>query len=206
LIAWSCLLIRTDRCLPAIAILAVLAAAGACAHAPDAGAQDTDALSRCAGDGGAFIPANLEEAIAEVLRDSKPEELEKFKQYGPHAYHHGFGTSLRNCWGLWGGKSPLAKWFQARDIWHPDDMSGIVLESLHRRLLGQPIDPASAWNSVHEQGIERGLAAGILRRVDETWVAYRALALPRLWFQDGPGVIAATLGSGSGEPGGGPPV
>ena len=42
-------------------------------------------------------------------------------------YHHGFGTWIRNNWGLWGG-SRLQKYFLERDIKHPDSMSALILE------------------------------------------------------------------------------
>ena len=48
------------------------------------------------------------------------------------------GRCLRNAWGLWGG-SPLAKFFNTRGVHHPDDMSGIIMTSLWRRLHGAPI-------------------------------------------------------------------
>jgi glutathione peroxidase-family protein len=53
-------------------------------------------------------------------------------------YHHGFGTWLRNYWGLWAG-SRLAQYFNQIGIHHPDDMSGIILTSFWRHLHSQPI-------------------------------------------------------------------
>lgn len=52
--------------------------------------------------------------------------------------HMGLGMWLRNNWGLWSG-SRLAKWFNERRIWHPDDMSGIILYSYSRHSHSQPI-------------------------------------------------------------------
>lgn len=45
--------------------------------------------------------------------------------------HHGFGTYLRNTWGLWGG-SDLVLYFNSLGIFHPDDMSGLILECFHQ--------------------------------------------------------------------------
>lgn len=45
--------------------------------------------------------------------------------------HHGFGMYLRNNWGLW-GKSELTKHFNSLGIFHPDDMSSIILECFHQ--------------------------------------------------------------------------
>lgn len=44
--------------------------------------------------------------------------------------HFGFGMYLRNNWGLWGG-SELSKFFNTNQIFHPDDMSGIILSCFH---------------------------------------------------------------------------
>ena len=52
--------------------------------------------------------------------------------------HHGFGTFLRNSWGLW-GNSELAKNLYIMGILHPDDMSGIILNSYQRKLKGEDI-------------------------------------------------------------------
>lgn len=54
-------------------------------------------------------------------------------------YHFGIGMWMRNNWGLWDKESDLHKWFNSIGIWHADDMSGIILTSLKRRLLGQPL-------------------------------------------------------------------
>jgi len=180
---------RARRTAGFIAIVVLGPLTGA-ALAADGGAPDERVPSRCGGDGGDVIPANLEEAIADVLRSGSPEELEKFKQHGPRGYHHGFGTSLRNCWGLWGGESPLAKWFHAHGIYHPDDMSGIVLESVHRRLLGQDIDLdgqiayyQAYWKkerAEYEKGTNSGrLSTDLLPYTKETgWISINGKNIP----------------------------
>jgi len=45
---------------------------------------------------------------------------------------------LRNNWQLWGG-SRLSKYFNNLGIFHPDDMSGIILDSYHRYLTDKEI-------------------------------------------------------------------
>lgn len=45
--------------------------------------------------------------------------------------HHGFGMHLRNTWGLW-AESELAKKFNSLGIYHPDDMSSIILRCFHQ--------------------------------------------------------------------------
>jgi Domain of unknown function (DUF6794) len=54
-------------------------------------------------------------------------------------YHHGLGTWLRNSLGLWSG-SRLAKFFEDRDITHPDNMSGYILESYYWYRHGKEYD------------------------------------------------------------------
>ncbi len=51
-------------------------------------------------------------------------------------YHFGFGRTLRNSWGLWGG-SRLQKYFLERGVSHPEGMSGIILEYYHDWLNGK---------------------------------------------------------------------
>jgi len=89
-----------------------------------------------------YIPTDLEDCFAELHRMLSPEEVEKM-QSGTERdmirYHHGFGTWLRNNWGLWGG-SRLAKWFNAQGVNHADDMSTIILMSFWRHLNDQPIE------------------------------------------------------------------
>lgn len=53
--------------------------------------------------------------------------------------HLGFGMWMRNNWRLWGG-SRLSKHFNDLGIYHPDDMSGIILTSYHRYLNNKEIN------------------------------------------------------------------
>jgi len=46
--------------------------------------------------------------------------------------HHGFGTTLRNNWGLWDENSELYKYFKEMGLFHADDMSSVILKSYHR--------------------------------------------------------------------------
>lgn len=52
--------------------------------------------------------------------------------------HFGFGLWMRNNWQLWGG-SRLSKYFNNLGVFHPDGMSGIILDSYHRYLTKKPI-------------------------------------------------------------------
>lgn len=90
-----------------------------------------------------YIPQNLEESFVQIdsfWHDTTKAELKRLSEdefLG--RLHHGFGTWMRNNWGLWAG-SRLAKYFNEKGIFHPDDMSGIILTSYHRRLNKKPID------------------------------------------------------------------
>jgi hypothetical protein len=52
--------------------------------------------------------------------------------------HMALGLWMRNNWGLWKG-SRLSKYFTKKGINHPDDMSGIILYSYHRKKSGKEI-------------------------------------------------------------------
>ena len=50
-------------------------------------------------------------------------------------HFHGFGTWIRNEWGLWNG-SVLQKYFLERDVKHADRMSVLILEYYYDWLHG----------------------------------------------------------------------
>ncbi len=82
------------------------------------------------------VPGNLDEAFEALEKMLSKEALETFRS-GSKAdvvrYHLSLGMALRNRWGLWQG-SPLAKYFNEKGVFHPDDMSGIILGSFWRHL------------------------------------------------------------------------
>jgi hypothetical protein len=89
----------------------------------------------------ADVPADLEAALAVLIETLTPEEAANLKSIpeGEMArFHHGAGRNLRNEWGLW-GDSPLKRYFVGLGIEHADDMSGIIMDSLWRRVNGKPI-------------------------------------------------------------------
>ena len=89
-----------------------------------------------------YIPKDLEDAFIELKTMLSPALLNEIRlksEKGMIDYHHGFGTWLRNNWGLWAG-SRLAQYFKQLGINHPDDMSGIILTSFWRHLHSQPIE------------------------------------------------------------------
>lgn len=77
------------------------------------------------------VPENLDQAISHLdhiapvsvklmIRDT-PEDV-------PYYHHHeSVGRLLRNEWGLWNKHSRLHKYFKKMGLWHPDDMSSVIL-------------------------------------------------------------------------------
>lgn len=77
-------------------------------------------------------PKTLDEAHAQLEKWLPKEELSKIdamkSQDEMIEYHFGLGMSMRNKWGLWGG-GPLAEYMNKLGFSHPDDMSGVILET-----------------------------------------------------------------------------
>ena len=88
-----------------------------------------------------YIPQDLYDAINHLKKLLQPEQIQEMKDGSEKEmarYHHGLGTWMRNSWGLWRGSS-ISEWFNSIGIEHPDDMSGIILDSLWRDLNGQDL-------------------------------------------------------------------
>lgn len=87
-----------------------------------------------------YIPKNLEECFAELNKILKPKDIEAIKNLkdrnGTILYHHGFGTWLRNNWGLVGG-SRLQQYLSKKGISYPDSMSSTILIYYYDWLNGQ---------------------------------------------------------------------
>jgi len=86
------------------------------------------------------VPLNLEDCF-EILETFGG--LDVFKSTDEDSvigrYHSNIGMHLRNLWKLW-EKSALKDYFEKMGIFHPDDMSGIILLSFHRHLNSKPIE------------------------------------------------------------------
>ena len=88
-----------------------------------------------------YIPADLDECFSELKKIMTPQQLEEFKNKKEEevvGYHMGLGKWIRNNWGLWQG-SRLAEYFNKMGIHHPDDMSGIILDTFWCHLNGKPL-------------------------------------------------------------------
>jgi hypothetical protein len=85
-------------------------------------------------------PKTLEEAAGLIVADLRPEDREYIAKEGTAGAHHGFGTAMRNCWGLW-HDSDLAKHFKTvYGLGHADDMSGMILSAVEAQVKGTAFD------------------------------------------------------------------
>lgn len=99
--------------------------------------QEKDSLD------GIYIPTDLEDAFKQIdsfWSDSTKQMVANWSEDEFSAKAHmGFGLWMRNNWGLWRG-SRLSKYFNDKGIYHPDDMSGILLDSYHRYLNNKDLE------------------------------------------------------------------
>jgi hypothetical protein len=90
---------------------------------------------------GNYIPRDLEDAHAELIKMLPADELQQIRNMKAEremiGYHMSLGMDLRNDWGLWKG-SRLSRRFNLMGIWHPDDMSAIILFTFWCKLHDQP--------------------------------------------------------------------
>lgn len=75
------------------------------------------------------IISALSEKNKETVRTTKREDLIKF--------HHGWGTGIRNHYGLWRGNNKLLESACGRAC-HPDDASMIIIEEIWNKLQREP--------------------------------------------------------------------
>ena len=92
-----------------------------------------------------YIPKNLNEALSFLDCKWTIEKKEIFRKKNEDsatiALHMGTGLAIRNGWGLWSKKkNSLKRFFQRKGIFHPDDMSSIILTSFHRKLNNKDIE------------------------------------------------------------------
>lgn len=91
-----------------------------------------------------YIPKNLTEALnyldCKWSKNDKEDFKNKNEEDAVTEMHFGTGLSIRNSWGLWEKrKNSLKRYFIRKGIFHPDDISSIILTSFHRRLNNKEI-------------------------------------------------------------------
>ena len=90
-----------------------------------------------------YIPKNVDEAIFHLSFTWSKDQQMAFKNKPEDkavAEQHFFaGLDMRNNWRLW-NNSRLAEYFKSEGVYHPDDMSAIILCSFHRNLNRKEID------------------------------------------------------------------
>ncbi|RZK56469.1 MAG: hypothetical protein EOO87_05350 [Pedobacter sp.] len=91
---------------------------------------------------GVYIPKNLEDCFKQIDKFWNASTKEQVKNLTEEKFtanaHLGFGMWMRNNWQLWAG-SRLTKYFNDLGVYHPEDISGIILTSYHRYLVGSDI-------------------------------------------------------------------
>lgn len=91
---------------------------------------------------GVYIPKDLEDCFKQINQFWSDSTKMKVKQLTEEEFsgraHMHFGMWMRNNWQLWGG-SRLSKFFNDMGVYHPDGISGIILDSYHRYLTGSDI-------------------------------------------------------------------
>jgi hypothetical protein len=87
-------------------------------------------------------PSTLEECFSSLKEMLSEEDLRALPQMTKNELsrlHHGLGRWIRNNWDLWQG-GPLAEYFKTLGLHHPDDMSGLIIESFWHHLRNEPLD------------------------------------------------------------------
>ncbi|MFA5048288.1 MAG: DUF6794 domain-containing protein [Patescibacteria group bacterium] len=88
---------------------------------------------------------NLEECFAELSKILESEIIEDIKntpEENLYIYHHCLSKFLINKCNLWT--------FTGLRVFHPDDLSGIIITSFHRYLCKEPINLESLINYYEE--------------------------------------------------------
>jgi hypothetical protein len=84
-------------------------------------------------------PSTVEATVADLISTLSKEEkaeIRKLKKESLIELHFGFGTYIRNNYGLWRGNEALIKSACGKPC-HPDDASGFIIERLWETLQKQ---------------------------------------------------------------------
>ncbi|MCA9818789.1 MAG: hypothetical protein H6677_16310 [Candidatus Obscuribacterales bacterium] len=93
-------------------------------------------------------PKSLNDCFQFLSINLSDEEVEQFKQTNEKDinffFHFGLGSYIRSNFGLFCGTAPLTKFFIEKELFHPDDMSTIILYGFWLYLNSKPCDYESA--------------------------------------------------------------
>lgn len=122
---------RTPRILWLIGLIAVVAFAAESAPSPSKDSKEEAAKLE---EEKKTWPKTVDEAVTRIL-STMPAEDRKTVRETPKdkliMFHHGWGTGIRNSFGLWRGNEALMKDCKAD---HPDDASMVIIEAVWARL------------------------------------------------------------------------
>ena len=79
-------------------------------------------------------PTTVEEAANSILKKMSADDrdrVQKTKREDLILYHHGWGTGIRNAFGLWKGNAALP---ESSGCFHPDDCSMRIIERVWEKL------------------------------------------------------------------------
>jgi hypothetical protein len=91
---------------------------------------------------GVSIPKDLEDSFVELRKMLHPlmlDEMKESTEQGMIRYHMGLGLWIRNFW-IRAPRSRLKDYFNRLGLFHPDDISGVILTSFWRHLHAQSIE------------------------------------------------------------------
>jgi hypothetical protein len=104
------------------------------AEPPPAAPKDPTAEAAKLEDEKKTWPKTVDEAVTRIL-STMPEKDKKTVRDTPKGdlilFHHGWGTGIRNSFGLWRGNHALMEDCKAK---HPDDASMVIIEAVWARL------------------------------------------------------------------------
>ena len=88
------------------------------------------------------VPINLDECVSMIMDGLEEQDIKELDSMTSIiSAHFGLGMYLRNSWDLWNETSILPCWFRKTlKIWHPDDMTGIILDAFWHKYKKKTFD------------------------------------------------------------------
>ena len=101
-----------------------------------------------------YIPKNINECLIQldnILQDSVKQKITTFSEDEfVDSSHFSLGMDIRDKWGLW-NNSVLLAYFHELGIYHPDDMSEIILRCYYRHFKDKPLDFITMINHIRSE-------------------------------------------------------